>query len=282
MRIASVHYNNLATYGRVEADGIVLASTALQAEHPDLQSLLAGMALPKLAAVDGPLVSLDRVRFRPVIPHAQRILCVGINYRAHMREMGREVPAHPLLFVRFADTLVGHAESLLRPAESLQYDFEGELALVIGRDAHRVSAESALQYIAGYTCFMDGSVRDFQSHSSQFTAGKNFWRSGSCGPWLVTSDAIPDPAVLNLQTRLNGTLMQSAPVADLQFTVPEIVAYCSRFCRLKPGDVISTGTPGGVGFARRPQVWMKPGDTIEVDIDGVGVLRNPVVAEADV
>jgi 2-keto-4-pentenoate hydratase/2-oxohepta-3-ene-1,7-dioic acid hydratase in catechol pathway len=175
--------------------------------------------------------------------------------------------------------MVGHDQPLVKTRMSEQYDYEGELAFVIGRPARYVRAEQALGYVGGYTCLMDGSVRDFQNHTSQFIAGKNFPRSGSVGPWFVTADEIPDPKALQLQTRLNGQIMQQAPVSDMHFGVAELLAYCSTFTRLAPGDILTTGTPSGVGFARKPPVWLKAGDVIEVEITGIGVLRNPVVAE---
>ncbi len=193
--------------------------------------------------------------------------------------MGREPPKYPWLFVRWPDSQVGHRQPLVKPFASEKYDFEGELAVIIGKPARHVRAADALNYVAGYSCFMDGSVRDWQNHGSQFTPGKNFKSSGSFGPWLVTTDEIADPATLNLETRLNGQLMQKASLADLCFDVPALIEYCSTFTELQPGDVISTGTPGGVGFARKPPVWLQAGDTIEVAIDGIGVLQNPVVAE---
>jgi 2-keto-4-pentenoate hydratase/2-oxohepta-3-ene-1,7-dioic acid hydratase in catechol pathway len=147
----------------------------------------------------------------------------------------------------------------------------------MGKTAHRVKATDALDYVAGYSCFMDGSIRDFQRHSTQFTPGKNFFQSGSFGPWLVTADEIADPAALKLETRLNGEVMQQAPISDLKFDVPYLIEYISQFCRLQPGDVISTGTPGGVGFARTPPVWLQPGDRLEVEVDGIGILSNPVI-----
>ncbi len=194
--------------------------------------------------------------------------------------MGREMPAHPWLFVRFAASQTGHGQALLRPPESPQFDYEGELAVIIGKPAHRVSAAAAMGYVAGYSCFNDGSVRDFQRHSSQFTAGKNFLRSGSLGPWLVTADEIPDPSTLSLQTRLNGQVMQAAGIDDLLFSVPALIEYITTFTRLEPGDVIATGTPGGVGVARQPPVFMTAGDVVEVEISGIGVLRNPVIDAA--
>jgi len=224
-------------------------------------------------------VPLVEAVFSPVVPNPGRVICVGINFKAHMNEMGREPPEHPWLFVRWADSQVGNGQPIIRPNVSEQFDYEGELAVVIGKTARHVKAADALNYVAGYSCFMDGSVRDWQKHGSQFTPGKNFHKSGSFGPWLVTADEIPDPAVLNLQTRLNGEVMQQAPISDLKFDIPALIEYISTFAELQPGDVISTGTPGGVGFARKPPVWLKPGDMIEVEVDGIGVLVNPVIAE---
>jgi 2-keto-4-pentenoate hydratase/2-oxohepta-3-ene-1,7-dioic acid hydratase in catechol pathway len=169
---------------------------------------------------------------------------------------------------------------MLRPAAlSRNFDFEGELAVVIGRSAHRVAAADAFDYVAGYTCLNDGSIRDYQRHSSQFTAGKNFLKSGSIGPWLVTRDEIERVDQLDLETRLNGEVMQSSSTGDLIFDIPRLIEYCSAFTRLEPGDIIATGTPGGVGAARTPPVWLRPGDTIEVSISGIGVLRNTIADE---
>jgi 2-keto-4-pentenoate hydratase/2-oxohepta-3-ene-1,7-dioic acid hydratase in catechol pathway len=205
---------------------------------------------------------------------------VGINYLEHIHEMGREKPDYPTLFTRFPDTLVGHGEDIVRPRVSTQFDYEGELAIVIGRPARYVTAARALDHVAGYTCFLDGSVRDWQRHTTQFTPGKNFPATGGCGPWLVTSDEIPDPAALRLTTRVNGEVLQQAPVSDLCFGVPRIIEYCSSFSTLHPGDIIATGTPSGVGFARTPPRWLKPGDSVEVEISGIGILRHQVVDEA--
>jgi len=281
MKIASIQHKGRAVYGRVEGTDIIVPAETVLSAYPTLTALLAADAAAVLVEADeGARVEVTEAVFDPLIPNPGKIFCVGINFKAHMREMGREPPEYPWLFTRFADSQVGHSQPLMRPRVSSRYDFEGELAVVIGREAHHVSAAEALQYVAGYSCFMDGSLRDFQRHSPQFTPGKNFDRSGSFGPWLVTADAIPDPAVLHLTTRLNGTVMQDAPISDLQFDVPVLIEYISSFCKLQPGDVISTGTPGGVGVARDPQVWLQPGDELEVEVDGVGVLRNPIVAEA--
>jgi 2-keto-4-pentenoate hydratase/2-oxohepta-3-ene-1,7-dioic acid hydratase in catechol pathway len=270
-------------YGLATADGIRPVAGPFAARYPDLKSVLAAGATAQAAAValgNPRLPDPADVILEPPVPNPGKILCVGVNYLAHIREMGREPPEHPVIFVRFPDTLVGGGCDIVRTSLSTQYDFEGELALVIGRSAYQVPKSAALGVVAGYTCFMDGSVRDFQRQTSQFTAGKNFPDSGACGPWLVTADEIPDPAALHLETRLNGQVVQQAPIADMCFGVAELVAYISSFTRLEPGDVITTGTPSGVGFARKPPVWLAPGDVLEVEISGIGVLRNAVTAQA--
>ncbi len=279
MRIASIQLDGRPAYGRVEADGIVVPDATFLQRFPTLTHLLAANATAELAALGGAPVGFSSVALAPVIPHPAKIICVGINFRAHMKEMGHADPQYPVLFTRFAASVVGHGQPLIAPRVSANYDFEGELAFVIGKTAHHVKQADALDYVAGYTCFMDGSLRDYQRHTTQFTPGKNFDRSGACGPWLVTANDIPDPTVLNLETRVNGEVMQSAPIHDLKFDVAHLVEYISSFCVLEPGDIISTGTPGGVGFARDPQVWLKPGDVVEVEIDQIGALRNPVVPE---
>ena len=204
-----------------------------------------------------------------------RILGVGVNYRPHIEEMGREVPEYPVVFIRLPESVVGNGEAIIRPAVSEQLDFEGELAVVIGRETHRVSSAEALDHVAGYCCFMDGSVRDWQRHTMQFTPGKNFNRSGAIGP-MVPASEIPDPTILELTTRVNGEVMQQGRVADLVFDIPTLIEYCSTFMTLRPGDVIATGTPGGVGAARKPPVWLSDGDRIEVEISHIGILANPV------
>ncbi len=205
----------------------------------------------------------------------RKILCVGVNYRPHIEEMGRDIPDYPVVFVRFPGSLVGDGEPLIRPRVSEQFDFEGELAVVIGKTARHVPKSDAYDFIAGYCCFMDGSVRDWQRHTGQFTAGKNFERSGAIGP-LVSAAHIEDPETLHLTTRVNGKVMQEGRIADLVFDIPTLVAYCSTFTELQPGDIIATGTPGGVGAARKPPVWLRDGDLVEVEISCLGVLRNPV------
>jgi 2-keto-4-pentenoate hydratase/2-oxohepta-3-ene-1,7-dioic acid hydratase in catechol pathway len=282
MRLVSFERNGRAGFGVVSGGGIVDASARLSGKPRGLREALAAGALPELKRLAGaaPDFSLDDVALAPVIPDAgAKLLCVGINYVPHMREMGRDRPEKPVIFVRFVDSIVGHGRPIVKPRESEQLDYEGELAVVIGKRARRVSKERALDYVAGYSCFNDGSVRDFQRHSGQFTPGKNFHASGAFGPWLVTTDEIPDPRKLQLTTRLNGNVMQNESVGELCFDVPQLIEYCSTWAQLEPGDVIVTGTPGGVGAGRKPPVWMKAGDTVEVEITGIGTLRNPVVAD---
>jgi 2-keto-4-pentenoate hydratase/2-oxohepta-3-ene-1,7-dioic acid hydratase in catechol pathway len=283
MRVVSFERKGRPGFGVVVGEGVVDASARLEGKPAGLRQALAQGALTaeltRLASA-APDFGLDEIAFAPVIPDAgAKVLCVGINYMPHIKEMGRDRPERPVLFVRFGDSIVGHGQPLEKPRESEQLDYEGELAVIIGKRARRVSRERALDYVAGYSCFNDGSVRDYQRHSPQFTPGKNFHASGAFGPWLVTADEIPDPRKLTLTTRLNGTVMQHESVGELCFDVPQLIEYCSTFAQLEPGDVIVTGTPGGVGAGRKPPLWMKPGDTVEVEISGIGTLRNPVTAD---
>lgn len=280
MKLASFTIDDHPGYGLV-LDGRLHAVTLdFRRRFPDVQSVIAAGATAELADnVEVDPAAPDRVRYLPPLPDARRILCIGVNYGPHIREMGREVPNYPVVFTRFATSLVGHGEPVIRPSVSRQFDYEGELAVVIGREARRLPRERALDCVAGYSCFMDGSIRDFQKHTHQFTPGKNFDRSGAMGPCIVSADEIGDPAGLELTTRVNGRVMQSGRLADLVFDIPALIEYCSTFTRLLPGDVIATGTPGGVGAARRPPVWLQAGDVVEVDMPGVGCLRCPVLDE---
>jgi 2-keto-4-pentenoate hydratase/2-oxohepta-3-ene-1,7-dioic acid hydratase in catechol pathway len=282
MKLVSFERNGRSGFGVVVGDGIVDATDRLTGRPRGLREALAAGALPlleRLAAMKPDFRQTD-VTFAPVIPDAgAKFLCVGVNYMPHIKEMGRERPERPVVFVRFGDSVVGDGQPLLKPRESEQFDFEGELAVIIGKRARRVAKEQALEYVAGYSCFNDGSLRDFQRHSGQFTPGKNFHASGALGPWLMTADEIPDPRKLTLTTRLNGEVMQHESIGELCFDVPQLIEYCSIWTQLEPGDVIATGTPGGVGAGRKPPVWMKPGDTIEIEITRIGTLRNPVIAD---
>jgi 2-keto-4-pentenoate hydratase/2-oxohepta-3-ene-1,7-dioic acid hydratase in catechol pathway len=267
----------------VVGEGVVDAGRRLASRPRTLRDALLAGALPELRhlTTEKPDFPLRDIVYAPVVDDpAAKLLCVGVNYMPHIREMGRERPSHPVLFVRFHDSIVGHGRPLELPRSSVQFDYEGELAVVIGKRARHVRKEQALDYVAGYACFNDGSIRDFQRHSQQFTPGKNFHHSGSFGPWLVTADEIPDPRKLVLTTRLNGQIVQHESVGELCFDIPQLIEYCSTWAELLPGDAIVTGTPGGVGAGRTPPLWMKAGDDVEVEIGGIGVLRNQVVAEA--
>ena len=278
MKLVSFRRDGKASYGVVVDGGVVDAGRRLGGTFPDLRSAIGG-GLDKLKGLAGEAADypLDAIEFLPVIPNPDKIICIGINYLTHVKETGRPLPEYPMIFTRFPNSQVGHGQPMVRPPESERFDYEGELAVVIGTAGRRIPAEKALGHIAGYACYNDGSIRDWQRHTVQYTPGKNFERSGAFGPWLVTADEIPDPAALQLTTRLNGQVMQEAPTSDLIFDIPALIAYVSTFTTLYPGDVISTGTTGGVGAFRDPPAWMKPGDTIEIEISGIGVLRNPII-----
>ena len=278
MRLLSFVADGREWFGAVSGDGVVILNDRVG--HPSLRAALAASAMDAMrkAVRDAkPDRKLADVKFLPVIPQPEKILCAGVNYRAHASEVGRELPKQPSMFIRFTDTLVGHDGEMIRPTVSDNFDFEGELAVVIGKAGRHIKAEHALDHVAGYTCFVDGSVRDFQKFS--VTSGKNFPGTGPLGPWLVTTDEIPDPSRLTLMTRLNGKEVQHSPTDLLIYAIPQIVAFCSAFTALSAGDIIATGTPEGVGHSRKPPLWMKPGDVLEVEISGIGTLRNPVVAE---
>lgn len=280
MRLVSFLYQDHARVGVMQGDDVIDLSDYDVGRS--MKHVLQGDALGRIAELAAGLqatVAIDDIEFLPCIVNPTKILCIGVNYRKHVLEMGRDLPEHPWVFTRYPDSFVGHGADMIQPSVSENFDFEGELAVIIGRDAHRVTAADAMDYVAGYCCLNDGSIRDFQRHSGQFTAGKNFLRSGAMGPWLVTRDEITDVEALQLETRLNGKVMQSSSTGDLIFDIPALIEYCSTFTCLQPGDVIATGTPGGVGAARTPPVWMKPGDTIEVSISDVGVLRNTIAGE---
>jgi 2-keto-4-pentenoate hydratase/2-oxohepta-3-ene-1,7-dioic acid hydratase in catechol pathway len=280
MKLASFLVDDRAAYGMVVDGRVHLAPKAFRQRYPTLRDVIAANAgSHMLDSAAEQMLEMADVAFLPPVPDAGKVLCVGVNYLPHIREMERSVPDYPVVFTRFMSSLVGHDQPIVRPAVSSQYDFEGELAVVIGRAGRYLSRERALDHVAGYSCFMDGSLRDFQRHTSQFTAGKNFDRSGAMGPFLVTSDEIGDPSSLELTTRVNGIAMQHGCLCDLVFDIPALIEYCSRFTKLMPGDVIATGTPGGVGAARKPPVWLTEGDTVEVEVTGVGRLESHVVNE---
>ena len=278
MKLLSFVADGKDFFGAVSGDGVVTLNGRVG--HTSLRAALAAGAMaPMQRAVKEakPDRKLSEIKFLPVIPQPEKILCAGINYRAHAAETGRELPKQPSMFARFTDTLVGHDGNMIRPIRvSDHFDFEGELAVVIGTGGRHIKAGDALSHVAGYTCFVDGSVRDFQKFS--VTSGKNFPSTGPLGPWLVTE--IPDPSRLTLTTRLNGAEVQRSGTDLLIYSIPQIIAFCSDFTELAPGDVIATGTPSGVGHSRSPPLWMKPGDLLEVEITGIGTLRAHIVDES--
>jgi 2-keto-4-pentenoate hydratase/2-oxohepta-3-ene-1,7-dioic acid hydratase in catechol pathway len=281
MKLASYLADGQAAFGVVREDGVITMGEPRGIAAASLKQALAEGLLAQIAAAAAkarPDHKLADITFLPVIPDPELIACAGINYRSHASETGRDIPKQPSMFIRRANTLVGHEGAMVRPNVSTHFDFEGELAVVMGRGGRHITTEQALDHVAGYTCFVDGSVRDYQKFS--VTAGKNFPATGPLGPWMVTRDEIPDPTRLTLTTRLNGVEMQHSGTDLLIYSIPQIVAFCSDFTELAPGDVIATGTPEGVGHRRTPPLWMKPGDVLEVEISGIGVLRNRIVEEA--
>ena len=280
MKIASFSKAGSASYGIVTDQGVIDAGRRLSA-YPTLKALLAKGSLEQLRALQGehPDYALNDVELLPTVPDPDKIFCIGVNYATHLAESGHPTPPHPMIFTRFANSQVGGGQPMIRPLESERFDYEGELAVIIGKGGRRIPREKALAHVAGYACYNDGSIRDWQRHTSQFAPGKNFVGTGAFGPWMVTTDEIPDVSRAHIATRLNGVEVQAAPISDLVFDVPALIAYCSTFTELAPGDVIVTGTTGGVGAYRTPPLWMKEGDVVEVEISGIGILRNPVKDE---
>lgn len=272
--ISFLRPDGTASFGRIEGDAVADLGTA-------------GISAYLMDALDGDLAALPAtttyayadVKLLPVIPNPSKILCVGLNYATHVAETGRDQLAYPAIFTRWADSLVAHGEPMVRPPETTRFDYEGELAVIIGKGGRRISRETALEHVAGYAVFHDGSVRDWQRHNIQFTPGKTFPATAGFGPALVTPDELPDLAEQRVQTRLNGQLVQDQPVSDLIFDIATVIAYCSTFAPLSPGDVIATGTPGGVGDKRNPPLYMKGGDVCEISIGQVGTLVNPIIDE---
>ncbi|QVN11193.1 MULTISPECIES: fumarylacetoacetate hydrolase family protein [unclassified Burkholderia] len=284
MKLVSYRRAGKAAFGAIKEEGIVDLASRMPA-LADLASLLADDAaldearrlVAAAAAADFP--SAD-VELEPVIPRPNKIICVGINYVAHAAEAGRTVGKYPVIFHRYAETLLPHGAPLIRPTISDNFDFEAELAVVIGRGGSHIAPEDAMSHVAGYTCFNDASVRDWQFHTHQYGMGKNFRGTGALGPWLVTADEIPDYRELSVHGLLNGEQMQIGKLSELAFDIPALIAYVSQALDWQPGDILATGTPSGIGFKRQPPVFLKPGDTFDVVIPGIGTLSNPVADEA--
>jgi len=281
MRLISYRTKSGASYGLVTDRGVVDLARRLGGRYPDLRALIAGDALAEVGrlADEAPDAAYEELQLLPVIPNPDKIVCVGLNYEEHRVEAKRDKTEHPSIFLRVPESQVGHRQPMLLPPESTMYDYEGEIAVIIGQAGRRIAQADAWNHLAGYACYNDGSIRDWQRHTVQWTAGKNFAHTGGFGPWMVTADEIPPGTVLELTTRLNGAVMQHATTDMLIHSIPAILAYVSTWTTLLPGDVLVTGTPGGVGARRDPPVWMKPGDVVEIDVSKVGVLSNTIAAE---
>lgn len=279
MKLVSYRLLGRDCYGILTEKGVVDLTKRIGDKCPDLRSLLTnedGLRVAQSYIHDEPDVKEDIITYLPVIPNPHKILCVGMNYADKRVEFEQTDPA-PTVFIRFADSQTGHKTHIIKPAMSNELDYEGELAVIIGRGGLHIKEEHALAHVAGYSCYMDGSVRDWQH--SWFTAGKNWPNTGAFGPCLTTTDEIPDPTQLTLKTYLNGQQVQHDTLKNLIHPIPELIAYISSFTRLSAGDVILTGSPGGVGKKRVPPLFMNAGDCVEVEISHIGRLCNHIVDE---
>jgi 2-keto-4-pentenoate hydratase/2-oxohepta-3-ene-1,7-dioic acid hydratase in catechol pathway len=287
MKFSSYVADGKASYGLVTGSGIVDLGRRIGAEYPSLKALIAGDALARAGAFANEAADYpaDGVDYLPVIPDPLHLWCLALNYVEHHAEVeaaGRvqELPKKPALFARVADSVTGHEQPLHAPSVSEQFDYEGELMVIIGKGGRNIAEADAMAHVAGYAVCNEGSIRDWQFHTKQITPGKNFWHSGAVGPCMVTADEIADPHALSIRTWLNDQLVQDGTTADMLYKIPAFIAYVSTIAPLVPGDMLSTGTPSGVGFSRKPPLWMKAGDRCTIEIEGVGRLSNPVVADA--
>ncbi len=286
MKLISFLNHGNPTYGIVSGQGDALRVLDLKPilgdRASDLRSLIAqkmtGAAADALKA-NAATLNFDDLELLPVIPNPDKILCVGLNYKDHLAESGRASTELPAIFLRVPSSQVAHGQAILRPAESHRLDYECEIAVIIGEGGRRIKEADAWGHIAGYSCYNDGSIRDWQNHTTQWTAGKNYFKTGGFGPWMVTADEIKPGQRLNVSTRLNGVELQNSHTDLMIHSIPKLIAYISTFTPLLPGDVIVTGTPGGVGNKRTPQLFMKAGDVVEIEVDAVGVLRNTIKDE---
>jgi 2-keto-4-pentenoate hydratase/2-oxohepta-3-ene-1,7-dioic acid hydratase in catechol pathway len=282
MKLATFKMGGAPTWGLVDGDTIKDVGAVLGSRYPTVKSVIVADAFAEsaTAAAKAKAYPLADITWLPVIPDPDKILCIGLNYETHRKETGRSEVENPTVFTRFANSQTGHLSPIIRPRVSHDLDFEGELAVIIGKPGRYIARSDAWDHVAGYACYNDGSVRDFQRHTHQFTPGKNFPGTGAFGPWMMTTDEFSFRGSQRLQTRVNGQVVQEATFDQMIFDLPRMIEYCSTFTRLEPGDVIATGTPGGVGAKRTPPLWLKPGDTVEVEIDDLGILRNGVADEA--
>ena len=282
MKLISFLNNNAPSYGVVIGDDVLELLPILGSQAPDLKTLIAKKlqgAAAEAAKSSKATLKFEQLTLLPVIPNPDKILCVGLNYKDHLAESGRASTELPAIFLRVPASQVAHRQAILRPPESERLDYECEIAVIIGQEGRRITEADAWGYVAGYSCYNDGSIRDWQNHTTQWTAGKNYFRTGGFGPWMVTADEIKPGQRLNVSTRLNGVELQNSHTDLMIHSIPKLIAYISTFTPLLPGDVIVTGTPGGVGNKRTPQLFMKPGDVVEIEVDAVGVLRNTIQDE---
>lgn len=281
MRLSSVKIAGRETWGVVQGEEFLDVGVVLKSRYADLKAAVtANLAGVSKAIASAKATPVSDVNWLPVIGNPEKILCVGLNYETHRKETGRTEVENPTIFARYSNSQTGHLQPIIRPKVSTELDYEGELAVIIGKPGRYISREDALSHIAGYACYNDGSIRDYQRHTHQFIPGKNFPDTGAFGPWMMTPDEMGVLDDLRLQTRLNGVVVQEATISQMIFDIARQIEYCSSFTRLEAGDVIVSGTPGGVGAKRNPPLWMKPGDVVEVEIDKLGILRNPITEEA--
>lgn len=281
MKFVSFSKEQNVGFGTI-SDGVITDLTNKIGGAKTLRQLIEnnGIERAKRYAADKPgNIAAADVSFLPVIPDPGKIICVGLNYHDHVNETGRTVEENPCIFHRYPDSQVGHGQPMVRPVVSDNFDYEAEMAIIMGGGGRHVEPEDALSHIVGYSCYNEGTIRDWQRHTRQFGMGKNFVHTGAFGPWMVTADEIPDHSELELTMRLNGEIMQHANLKQLIFDVPTLISYVSRALPWKPGDVLVTGTPGGVGFKRNPPVFLKPGDKAEVEISNIGILTNSIADE---
>lgn len=284
MKLVSFEADGRQSYGVVVGQGVVDLQRRLGSACADLRGLLTAGALPRAAAAitgASPDVPLDRITYLPPIPYPDKIVCVGVNYADRNTEyQNLDVPKYPNIFLRTPGSFVGHKVPIVRPPESMQLDYEGEAAIIIGKSGRRIPQERAAEHIAGLTCMNEGTLRDWTRHGTfNVTQGKNFDRSGGLGPWLVTSDEFNGFGDVRVTTRVNGEVRQNDTTAHLVFSFAALIAYISSWTELKPGDVIATGTPIGAGVRFKPPRYLVPGDLVEVEVSGVGTLSNPVIDE---
>ena len=286
MRLLSFSVGGRESWGAVQGEGVVDLGKALP-KYPTLMDFIASPDFAKrdaIVAAHKPDVKLADIVYLPVIGKPEKIICAVRNFLDHHKEavahgMKREITNFPPIFLRVWRSQVGHDQPVIRPKVSTHLDWEGELAVIIGKGGRHIPESEAMNHVAGYSIYNDVSVRDYQQHAQQIAAGKNFNGTGPFGPWMVTPDELPDPTKLKLETRLNGEVVQKSDTSFLIFSIQRLINYSSEIFDLVPGDVIATGTPAGVGFTRKPPMFMKAGDTIEVEIEKIGILRNPVVDE---